>query len=155
MDSVEQADVQGIGSRLPSEVQGLAVKTDFRANCLLFSYPAEMSSSYNLRLSSYSAAHLDRELALRGAHTSGSVERKRERLQRFVEAEQNATAKFEAKHQQIVECVEKRIQELRNTPVAPPRRSSRVVELQRTIVNVPEVRRSSRIAALLSEYLGY
>ncbi len=112
-----------------------------------------MSSSYNLRPTSYSAAHLDRELALRGAHTSGSLERKQERLQRFVDAEKNAAAKFEANHQKIVARLDARIEELRRTVAVPPRRSSRIAESQH--VEVPEVRRSSRIHALLGQYLGY
>lgn len=102
-----------------------------------------MSSTYNLRPTSYIGAHLDRELALRGAHTSGTTERKQERLQRFVEAQQTATPKSENTHKKIVE-------EIRRAIVAPPRRSSRIAEAE-----LPEVRRSSRIAALLNEYLGY
>ena len=104
-----------------------------------------MSSTYNLRPTSYSAAHLDRELALRGAHTSGSLQRKQERLQRFLDVQQTAPVP------EPIQAEEPR------RVIAPPRRSSRVVELQRTIVNLPtvEVRRSTRIAALLNEYLGY
>ena len=99
-----------------------------------------MSSAYNLRATSFFGAHLDRELTVRGARTSGTTPRKQERLQRFVEAEKNATAKFEARHQQVIERLDNRIEELR-----------------RTIANVPspEVRRSSRIHALLGQYLGY
>jgi hypothetical protein len=43
--------------------------------------------SYNLRSTSYVGAHLDRELAKRGAHMSGSTERKQARLQRFMDVE--------------------------------------------------------------------
>lgn len=84
-------------------------------------------SSYNLRPTSFVGAHLDRELTLRGAHTSGSTQRKQQRLQRFLEAETT------------------------------PKTDIRVEELRRTIVNVPtlEVRRSSRIAKILGDYLGY
>lgn len=87
-----------------------------------------MSSSYSLRPTSYTGEHLDRELTLRGARTSGSTQRKQQRLQRFVEAETEA------------------------------RQHTRMEELRRTIVNIPtvqEVRRSSRISQLLSQYLGY
>ena len=42
--------------------------------------------SYNLRPTSFVGAHLDNELARRGAHTSGSTARKQERLRRFSEA---------------------------------------------------------------------
>lgn len=80
-------------------------------------------SSYSLRPTSFFGEHLDRELTLRGARTSGSTQRKQQRLQRFVEAEKPTT----------------------------------VETLRRTIVNIPspEVRRSSRIARLLGDYLGY
>jgi len=85
-------------------------------------------SSYSLRPTSFFGEHLDRELTLRGARTSGSTQRKQQRLQRFVEAEKSNT--------------ETRIQELRRTIVNIPTAS-------------PEVRRSSRISRLLNEYLGY
>ena len=122
-----------------------SVQNGFSPKVRISLIPHRMSSTYNLRPTSYSAAHLDRELALRGAHTSGSVERKRERLQRFVDVQQTAPVP------ESIQAEEPR------RAVAPPRRSSRVVELQRTIVNLPtvEVRRSTRIAALLNEYLGY
>jgi len=99
-----------------------------------------MSSSYNLRATSFFGAHLDRELTSRGARTSGTTPRKQERLQRFVEAENNATNKYEVSHKKTIERLDNRIEELR-----------------RTIANVPspEVRRSSRIHALLGQYLGY
>jgi hypothetical protein len=45
--------------------------------------------SYNLRSTSYFGVHLDRELAKRGANQSGSTERKQERLQRFMDVENN------------------------------------------------------------------
>jgi hypothetical protein len=102
-----------------------------------------MSSSYTLRPTSYTGDHLDRELTLRGARTSGSTQRKQQRLQRFVEAEKADTARFEAHHQRVIQRIDNRIEELR---VSIP-----------TIVRPPtqEVRRSTRIAQLLSEYLGY
>ncbi len=89
-------------------------------------------SSYTLRPTSYTGEHLDRELTLRGARTSGSTQRKQQRLQRFVEA-----------------GADKHIEEARVTVPT--------VEIRRTIVRppTPEVRRSTRIAQLLSEYLGY
>lgn len=46
--------------------------------------------SYNLRPTSFVGAHLDNELAKRGAHTSGSTARKQERLRRFKEADEPA-----------------------------------------------------------------
>ena len=99
-----------------------------------------MSSPYTLRSTSYTGEHLDRELTLRGARTSGSTQRKQQRLQRFVEAEKNDTAKFEVHHQKVLQRIDTRIEELRRTILRTP---------------TPEVRRSSRIAQLLSEYLGY
>lgn len=91
-----------------------------------------MSSSYTLRPTSYTGDHLDRELTLRGARTSGTTQRKQQRLQRFVEA-----------------GADKHIEE---GCVTIP-----TVELRRTIVRPPtqEVRRSTRISQLLREYLGY
>ncbi len=91
-----------------------------------------MSSSYTLRPTSYTGDHLDRELTLRGARTSGTTQRKQQRLQRFVEAGAD-------KHIEEV-CV-----------------TIPTVELRRTIVRPPtqEVRRSTRISQLLREYLGY
>ncbi len=99
-----------------------------------------MSSAYNLRATSFFGAHLDRELTVRGARTSGTTPRKQERLQRFVDAESIATNKYEVSHKKTIERLDNRIEELR-----------------RTIANVPspEVRRSSRIHALLGQYLGY
>jgi hypothetical protein len=99
-----------------------------------------MSSAYNLRATSFFGAHLDRELTVRGARTSGTTPRKQERLQRFVDAESTATTKFEVNHKKVIERLDNRIEELR-----------------RTIANVPspEVRRSSRIHSLLGQYLGY
>lgn len=44
--------------------------------------------NYNLRPTSLSNTKLDAELRRYGAHTSGSLERKQERLQRFVDAAQ-------------------------------------------------------------------
>ena len=43
--------------------------------------------SYYLRAHSLVGAHLDRELVSRGAHTSGSTERKQDRLKRFMDVE--------------------------------------------------------------------
>jgi hypothetical protein len=94
--------------------------------------------------------HLDRELTLRGARTSGTTQRKQQRLQRFVEAESNDTAKFEAHHQKVMARLDNRIEELRITLSAS---SPRVVRSQPA--DYDGVRRSSRIHALLGQYLGY
>jgi hypothetical protein len=101
-----------------------------------------MSSPYTLRSTSYTGDHLDRELTLRGARTSGSIQRKQQRLQRFVEAEKSDRSRFDAHHQRVIERIDNRIEELRaSIPMVRPTTS--------------EVRRSSRIAQLLNEYLGY
>lgn len=44
-------------------------------------------SSYNLRTTSLNDSKLDAELMKRGAKTFGSIKRKQERLQRFMELE--------------------------------------------------------------------
>jgi hypothetical protein len=103
-------------------------------------------SSYTLRSTSYTGEHLDRELTLRGARTSGTTQRKQQRLQRFVEAENSETEKFEAHHQKVMVRLDNRIDELRQ--------SIATFEIRRS-APAPEVRRSSRIAQLLSDYLGY
>lgn len=47
--------------------------------------------AYNLRTTSLFGAHLDSALVNHGAHTSGTTQRKQERLQRFVDAKQEET----------------------------------------------------------------
>ena len=110
-----------------------------------------MSSPYTLRSTSYTGEHLDRELTLRGARTSGSTQRKQQRLQRFVEAEASDRARFDAHHQRVIQRIDNRIEELRQTIANIP-----TTETRRTIVRPPTPsRRSSRIAELLGQYLGY
>ena len=83
------------------------------------------SSSYSLR--SLSGANLDSLLTSYGAATSGSTERKRERLQRFVNSQ-----------------VDRDISDVR---LANTRRN----EQERVQTQVQELRRSSRLAARESE----
>ena len=87
---------------------------------------------YNLRTTSLNDTQLTTELTKRGAKTFGSVRRKQQRLQRFIDAENNR----------------KEAQE-----------TLRVV-IQRRIygqaeARVVEARRSSRISQLIAQYLGY
>lgn len=81
---------------------------------------------YNFRTTSLNNAQLTTELTKRGAKTFGSVQRKQQRLQRFIDAETTR-------------------QEQRET--------LRVVlaNEQRKV----GIRRSNRISQILSEYLGY
>ena len=72
--------------------------------------------SYNLR----STTRLDSELAKLGAHTSGSVARKQERLQRFRDAEsryndskQNLTVVIENEQRKVYERSQARSAEMR------------------------------------------
>jgi uncharacterized protein YceH (UPF0502 family) len=87
---------------------------------------------YNLRTTSLNDTQLTTELTKRGAKTFGSVRRKQQRLQRFIDAENNR----------------KEAQE-----------TLRVV-IQRRIygqaeARVVEARRSGRISQLIAQYLGY
>lgn len=83
----------------------------------------------SLRTTSLNNNQLTAELAKRGAKTFGSMERKQQRLQRFIEAEQKSST------------APKEVRSSRKQPVQPP--------------TIQEVRRSTRISALLREYLGY
>jgi hypothetical protein len=85
----------------------------------------------SLRTTSLNANQLNAELARRGAKTFGSMERKQQRLQRFIDAE--------AKRAPVKETAPRK-----TAVVAPPQRQQQ-----------EEVRRSLRISALLREYLGY
>lgn len=51
--------------------------------------------AYNLRATSLIGAKLDNELRRYGAHTSGSTQRKQERLQRFMNAAESRDEKRE------------------------------------------------------------
>jgi uncharacterized protein YceH (UPF0502 family) len=81
---------------------------------------------YNFRTTSLNNAQLTTELTKRGAKTFGSLQRKQQRLQRFIDAETTR-------------------QEQRETLRV-------VIANERRKV---EIRRSNRISSLLSDYLGY
>jgi hypothetical protein len=92
---------------------------------------------YNLRTTSLNTSQLTSELAKHGAQTFGTHQRKQQRLQRFIDAKDAGVARKELQREAV-----------------------RAVILSRTgrqgrTATVPEVRRSSRIRALLNEYLGY
>jgi len=86
---------------------------------------------YNLRTTSLNNAQLTTELAKRGAQTFGTQQRKQQRLQRFIDA---AAARPDATREAV-----------RAVILAGTARQGRT----------QTVRRSSRIQALLEEYLGY
>jgi hypothetical protein len=67
--------------------------------------------SYNLRSTSYVGAHLNRELIKRGARTSGTTERKQERLQRFMDVENTLqevirNEQLKTRERETTRCVE-------------------------------------------------
>lgn len=82
--------------------------------------------AYNLRTSSLVGSHLDAALTKRGAATFGTTQRKQERLNRFIEAENRETIHRDALRQVIAE------------------------EQQKV-----QTRQRSRVLQLLSAYLGY
>lgn len=91
----------------------------------------------SLRTTSLNSNQLNAELAKRGAKTFGSMERKQQRLQRFIEAEQKTS-----RCSSCPETVSKSRCRKNTTEPQPQER-------------LAEVRRSTRISALLREYLGY
>jgi hypothetical protein len=90
---------------------------------------------YNFRTTSLNNAQLTTELTKRGAKTFGSVQRKQQRLQRFIDAE--TTRQEQRETLRVVLANEQR----------------KVYERSQARSN--EIRRSSRISQILSEYLGY
>ena len=90
---------------------------------------------YNFRTTSLNNAQLTTELTKRGAKTFGSVQRKQQRLQRFIDAE--TTRQEQRETLRVVLANEQR----------------KVYE--RSQARASEIRRSSRISQILSEYLGY
>ena len=86
---------------------------------------------YNFRTTSLNNDQLNAELAKRGAQTFGSLQRKQQRLQRFIDAE-------EARLQEPIRVVIKRNLDPR-------------AEVRRHIL----MGRRSMIGRLINEYLGY
>lgn len=64
-------------------------------------------SSYNLRTTSLNESKLDAELLKRGAKTFGSIKRKQERLQRFMESEARDNEAREILRQAVYEQQQK------------------------------------------------
>ena len=102
---------------------------------------------YNFRTTSLNNDQLTVELAKRGAQTFGSVRRKQQRLQRFIDAEETRKQELETLRV-VVENERRRVF---------TRTQSRTAELRRQILmtGTGAQGRTSRIAQLLSEYLGY
>ena len=94
---------------------------------------------YNFRTTSLNNAQLNAELTKRGAKTFGSLQRKQQRLQRFIDAE--------------AASVEKRTQERDFLRIVVENEQRKVYDRAQARAN--EVRRSARITSLISQYLGY
>jgi hypothetical protein len=90
---------------------------------------------YNFRTTSLNNAQLTNELTKRGAKTFGSLERKQQRLQRFLDTEVKQAAQRE------------------NLRIVIENEQRKVYERAQARAN--EIRRSSRLGALLNDYLGY
>jgi hypothetical protein len=90
---------------------------------------------YSLRSTSLVGAHLDAELTKRGAHTSGTTQRKQQRLQRFMDMETN--------REQTRETLRVTIQT----------EQRKVMERQEA--RAEQIRRSPRIISLIRSYLGH
>jgi len=88
---------------------------------------------YNFRTTSLNNDQLNSELAKRGAQTFGSLQRKQQRLQRFIDAEQA------------------RQQERETLRVVIQRNTNARAEVRRHIL----MGRQSIIGRLINEYLGY
>jgi hypothetical protein len=91
---------------------------------------------YNLRTTSLNNTQLTTELTKRNAQTFGTVQRKQQRLQRFIDAETLHTER-QAKIQRFLDKEDARAQ------------------MRDAIVLKNGLRRSARIRQLLGEYLGY
>jgi hypothetical protein len=94
---------------------------------------------YNFRTTSLNNAQLNAELTKRGAKTFGSLQRKQQRLQRFIDAEEASVAK--------------RSQERDFLRIVVENEQRKVYDRAQARAN--EIRRSARITTLLGQYLGY
>jgi hypothetical protein len=93
----------------------------------------------SLRTTSLNGAQLNAELAKRGAKTFGTMERRQQRLQRFIDAENAQTAKRSEQREMLRIVIENEQRKV----------------YERAQARATELRRSSRISQLLSQYLGY
>ena len=96
---------------------------------------------YNLRTTSLNNAQLNAELLKRNAKTFGSLERKQQRLQRFINAETKKEQQRETLRI-VIENEQRKVYE---------RAQARADELRRSA----RLNRTSRFSQLLGQYLGY
>ena len=90
---------------------------------------------YSLRSTSLVGAHLDAELTRRGARTSGTTQRKQQRLQRFMD--------MEAKREEERETLHVTIQTAQRNM------------MERQEARAEQIRRSPRIVNIIRSYLGH
>ena len=95
----------------------------------------------SLRTTSLNNTQLNAELAKRNAKTFGTLERKQQRLQRFLDAETKRAEQRETLRV-VIENEQRKVYERAQTRANELRRGS-------------ETRRSTRIAQLIGRYLGY
>jgi len=107
---------------------------------------------YNFRTTSLNNAQLITELTKRGAQTFGTVARKQQRLQRFIDAE-TLHAERQAHLQRFLDREDARIETRAALRIVVENEQRKVIERCQTRAN--EIRRSSRINQLLKEYVGY
>ena len=90
---------------------------------------------YNFRTTSLSNAQLTTELTKRGAKTFGSLQRKQQRLQRFLDAEAKMTTKKEILRV-VIENEQRRV-------------------YNRAMTRAEEIRTRARLTGLMNDYLGW
>ena len=107
---------------------------------------------YNFRTTSLNNAQLITELTKRGAQTFGTVARKQQRLQRFIDAE-TLHAERQAHLQRFLDKDAARTEKRETLRIVVENEQRKVIERCQTRAN--ELRRSTRIHQLLRQYLGY
>ena len=105
---------------------------------------------YNLRTTSLNNAQLTNELAKRNAKTFGTLERKQQRLQRFLDAEAKTTEQRETLRV-VVENEQRKVYERAQARADEVRRSDRL----RTLNYAASANGRTRFAQLINQYLGY
>ena len=135
--------------------------------------------TYNLRTSSLVGAHLDAALTKRGAKTFGTTQRKQARLNRFIEAENNAKTVQAAiltavvEERQKIQTRSRAVATRSSLRVVVPTRSSprlsaaatrnqQAADEKQAIYNAivderqkVQTRARTRVLDMLSQYLGY
>jgi len=89
---------------------------------------------YNFRTTSLNNAQLTTELTKRGAKTFGSLERKQQRLQRFIDAETKTSQKKEILRV-VIENEQRRVYERSQTRAAQLRAQARIGQLMNEYLN--------------------